>query len=165
MRHRIPASRREIRHRKFLWFKIVQSSCAVGVAVRCKPRRKPYYGTASFTCLIFDPVENPSEGYYLATEHLPETVSNSACSLLVGCLFALPRKSRHRGFTAPTVGYICRSGLSSDSSISSGKLSNTPSVSISGMSAMLPPSERCFAALYISHGNRQAGISARDIIF
>lgn len=65
--------------------KTVKKPCAVGVAVRCEPRRKPYYGTASFTCLIFDPVENPPVGRHIESERLPETVSNSARDHLVGC--------------------------------------------------------------------------------
>ena len=39
----------------------------------------------SFSCLIFDPVENPPNGHHLRSERLPETVSNSACFLLAGC--------------------------------------------------------------------------------
>ena len=65
--------------------KTVKNPCAVGVAVRCEPRRKPFYGTASFTCLIFDPVENPPVGRRLEFERLPETASNSARDLLVRC--------------------------------------------------------------------------------
>ena len=55
LRHRIAASIPQIRHRKIIVSGSAGKPCAVGVAVRCEPRPEPVYGTASFTCLIFDP--------------------------------------------------------------------------------------------------------------
>ena len=55
LRHRIAAPSPQIRHRKIIVSESAGKPCAVGVAVRCEPRPVPVYGTASFTCLIFDP--------------------------------------------------------------------------------------------------------------
>lgn len=55
LRHRTAAPSPQIRHRKIIVSESAGKPCAVGVAVRCEPRPAPVYGTASFTCLIFDP--------------------------------------------------------------------------------------------------------------
>ena len=61
-----------------------KNPCAVGIAVRCDREVGAIATHLSFSCLIFDPVENPPNGHHLRSERLPET-SNSACFLLAGC--------------------------------------------------------------------------------